>query len=144
MNVIFDIDNTIADCKHRLHYIEQKPKDWNKFFKACVDDEVIYPMYRLYQHLEPSNVMILVTGRRESERGVTEDWLNKHGFKYDSLYMRKSNDFRPDYVMKSEVLDYLLTRYNTIHLAIDDSDEVIKMYRQRSIYTLDANQGDKA
>jgi phosphoglycolate phosphatase-like HAD superfamily hydrolase len=143
MNIIFDIDNTIADCKHRLHYIEQKPKDWNKFFKACENDNVIYPMYRLYQHLEPSNIMILVTGRRENEREITEDWLAENGFEYTSLYMRKSNDFRPDYVVKSEILDHLLNTLKTIHLAVDDSPEVIKMYRSRGIYTLDANQGDK-
>lgn len=64
---IFDLDGTLADCKHRLHYVKRPSSvcprcegipflvctkcnnsgrvydrsfgaDWDAFFKACVDD----------------------------------------------------------------------------------------------------------
>ena len=34
--VIFDIDGTLADSKHRLKYIEQQPKQWDRFFSEAI------------------------------------------------------------------------------------------------------------
>ena len=39
MFIIVDIDGTIADCSHRLHYIKGEKKDWNSFFKAAGKDK---------------------------------------------------------------------------------------------------------
>ena len=55
MNYIFDIDNTLADCSHRLKYLRLPTNDelesneptiivhpdWESFHAACVDDEPI-------------------------------------------------------------------------------------------------------
>jgi len=35
MIYIFDIDGTLADVSHRLHYITGETKDWDAFFAAC-------------------------------------------------------------------------------------------------------------
>ena len=35
------------------------------------------------------NTITFFTARNEKHRDVTEDWLNKHGFKYNSLLMNK-------------------------------------------------------
>jgi FMN phosphatase YigB (HAD superfamily) len=32
MIYIFDIDGTLADISHRLHFIQQEPKDWRGFY----------------------------------------------------------------------------------------------------------------
>ena len=36
---IVDIDGVVADVRHRVHYVEQRPKDWKRFFAAAVRDE---------------------------------------------------------------------------------------------------------
>ena len=41
MAYIFDIDGTLADCSHRLHYISGEHKDWDAFYKECVNDKPI-------------------------------------------------------------------------------------------------------
>jgi hypothetical protein len=32
MDILVDIDGTLADCTHRLHHIQKQPKDWDAFF----------------------------------------------------------------------------------------------------------------
>ena len=39
--VIFDIDGTLADSQHRLQYLEQQPKQWDKFFSESIKDKYI-------------------------------------------------------------------------------------------------------
>lgn len=54
MDIIFDIDGTLADCSHRLHWIQSKPKNWNAFFAGMAAPEedlvvvvnhLIHPLY---------------------------------------------------------------------------------------------------
>src|ERR1700722_7920995 len=33
--VIVDMDGTLSDATHRLRFIKEKPKDWEKFFDLC-------------------------------------------------------------------------------------------------------------
>ena len=34
---VVDIDGVVADVRHRLHYIEGKPRQWDRFFSAATD-----------------------------------------------------------------------------------------------------------
>ena len=51
MDVICDIDGTVADCSHRLHWIQSKPKNWKAFvflsiFNICPDvDKWVVEIY---------------------------------------------------------------------------------------------------
>lgn len=51
MIYIFDIDGTLADLSHRLHFIQKKPADWDGFFAACSDDAPIPEVIELIQRL---------------------------------------------------------------------------------------------
>ena len=46
---IFDIDGTLANCDHRLHYIKNKPKNWEAFYNECMDDLVIWPVAEMLE-----------------------------------------------------------------------------------------------
>ena len=35
---MFDIDGVVADVRHRLHFLQRRPKDWPGFFAAAADD----------------------------------------------------------------------------------------------------------
>ncbi len=35
---VFDVDGVLADVRHRLRHVERRPKDWDAFFSAAVDD----------------------------------------------------------------------------------------------------------
>ena len=35
---VIDIDGVLADVRHRLHLVHDRPKDWVAFFAAAPDD----------------------------------------------------------------------------------------------------------
>ena len=37
---VFDVDGVLADVRHRLHFVERRPKDWPGFFGAMADDAI--------------------------------------------------------------------------------------------------------
>lgn len=41
--IVFDIDGVLADCSHRLHYIQKPIKDYDKFYsdKEILKDKVL-------------------------------------------------------------------------------------------------------
>lgn len=47
MNIVFDLDGTLADDSHRKHYLDRDPKDWNGFYDACDGDNPAYAMMDL-------------------------------------------------------------------------------------------------
>lgn len=148
---IVDIDGTVANIEHRLHFIEKSPKDWDAFFKACVHDKPIVAMCRLLCHLNggiPINVrFIYVTGRPERSREDTFNWLiNNHeawALPYpDKIYMRKDGDYREDYLVKKEILQFIRDDVFEPILAFDDRTQVVKMWREEGIQCLQVADGN--
>lgn len=138
MIYIFDIDGTIADLTHRLHHIQKTPKDWSGFFQDCADDEPIPEVVEVAAALNSRlNTIILITGRSDEIRDKTEKWLVEKGVHYGWLLMRKAGDHREDNVVKSELLDELLSKTgmkeSNIAGVFEDRQQVVKMYRDRGL-----------
>lgn len=108
--VIWDLDGTLADGRHRLHLLPKKDYDktesWTEFNLASVDDTPFQ------NNIDLCNLMafrdyykvIILTGRSDVARSVTEDWLDIYGVNYTELVMRKQSDNRKDTVIKEEYL----------------------------------------
>lgn len=140
---IFDIDGTIADCSHRLHYIHPRPaKDWRAFFAACADDKPIQHIITLIWRLADDDRVLLVSGRSDECREATTTWLEKHWVPYDRLYMRKAGDHRDDDILKSEMLDQILADGYRPIMAFDDRDRVVAMWRKRGIPCAQVAEGN--
>ena len=39
--IVFDMDGVLSDASTRQHYLDRPFRDWEAFFQACGDDEVI-------------------------------------------------------------------------------------------------------
>jgi len=83
MKIVFDIDGTLSNLDHRLHFIQPErvgeKKDWDGFFAACERDTPIPQTVELCQDLMlAGHTVEFWTGRREAERDTTVEWLNKH------------------------------------------------------------------
>ena len=111
---IFDIDGTLANCDHRLHYVKNKPKNWDAFYSECMSDHVIWPVAEMLELFRKNHLIYIVTGRPERNRDLTELWLNNNKIYFDKLIMRGDRDFRksPDY--KSSVCDTIEAEGNKI------------------------------
>ena len=146
---IFDLDGTLANCEHRLHYIEgkSKKKDYDAFYNACGDDRPILANINIMNTLILSGECVWVwTGRRDSVRDITCDWLSKNTFfraNDHNLRMRGSKDRRDDDEVKKEWL-LSLSEFDRarINCAFEDRDRVVKMWRENNVTCLQVSYGD--
>jgi len=139
--VIVDIDGTLADVQHRLHFIQGPgKKNWNQFFKNAHKDEPVEIVRRWVNNLAPEYTAVLITGRPEDFRNDTEAWLKQHGIRYKKLYMRRSGDHRPDAVVKQELLDRV--GRERVAFVIDDRPPVCDMYRKCGLRVFQVSSGE--
>jgi phosphoglycolate phosphatase-like HAD superfamily hydrolase len=138
--VVVDIDGTLADIGHRRHHIEGRRKKWGRFFKDMDRDLPIPEVAAKVRALSQDHTIILVTGRPDDYREVTELWLKQHKIPYQELYMRRAGDFRPDDIVKQEILDRHLKK-EEIKLVIEDRPRVIRMWRRNGLEVEDVGDG---
>tara|TARA_Y100000289_G_C3894353_1_gene135646 strand:+ start:129 stop:608 length:480 start_codon:yes stop_codon:yes gene_type:complete len=136
---VFDIDGTLARNDHRAHFLAGDIKNWHEFHSHCIYDSVIEEVNRVLTALSWNYTIVLLTGRNEKYRQLTELWLKNNGIEPDCLLMRKDDDFRPDYEMKSEVFDDIEDRFEVLG-AFDDNKDVLRMLNFRNIFTFDCSQ----
>lgn len=148
--IVFDIDGVLADCSHRLKYIQGKDKDYDKFYsdEEIMKDKIIeagrkivdmlynlYTMEDFYRPTEFYGKIILLTGRSEICEETTRIWVSKNIFKDLSLYsiiMRPKNDWRPAHEVKESLIEKHIG-FENILFAFDDDDQVNEMYKKHGV-----------
>ena len=142
--VIFDIDGTLANIEHRRAHLRKNPPDWKVFNAEMGKDIPNADVVSLYRSLWNTNnyELILVTGRNERTRKLTEQWLTWNEIPFLRLLMRADQDFRADHVIKEELLDLLLAEGKEIAFTVDDRQQVVDMWRRRGITCLQCDVGD--
>jgi hypothetical protein len=120
---VFDIDGVVADVRHRLHFIESRPKDWDGFFAAAGKDAPLLEGVELAREATESYDLVWLTGRPERLRAVTGRWLAALDLPTTQLVMRRNRDFRPARLAKLEELRRLAAG-RTVAMVVDDDPEV--------------------
>lgn len=140
---IVDIDGTIANTEHRIHYITNGHKDWDKWHANAHKDEPISEVVELLHMANENNILILLcTARDEKCRNDTINWLAEHSIPYHRLYMRKKGDRRDDDIAKFEMLESILEEGYEPVLVLEDRDRVVKMWRSAGLRCLQVSYGD--
>ena len=139
--VIFDMDGTLADCDHRLHFVQGAgKKDWEKFFAGSADDLPNEPIVRLAQQLAVTNSLLIASGRPEKLRKVTESWLKKYELPYKRIYLRKNDDRRSDGLVKADMLELMRVHGYEPWLAVDDRQTAVDAWRGLGLTCLQCNE----
>jgi len=140
MFVVFDLDGTMADIKHRLFTIETKKQDWDSFRALCHQDEpirqiiqVCQAMYKAYHYVE------IWSGRAEKTRDLTEAWLEAHNVPYHALRLRPGDDDRRDVDVKE---GWLRAEPCSIDLVFDDRKRLVEMWRRNGVRCCQVAEGD--
>lgn len=153
MDVICDLDGTVADLTHRRVFIDSKPKNYNAFFAGVRHDVPIKPVIDLVTRIHRGGARIIFcSGRPERTREDSIAWLFDAfpcmmsvftpGRFLSPLYMRADNDYRPDDIIKGELLDRMIAHGYNPTIAIDDRLRVCKMWERRGILVLAINCGN--
>jgi len=132
--VIFDLDGVLADVRHRLHYLCQEPKHWERFFAASVKDPVFPSTKKLYMQLNYKWDIFIFTARPNRYRMITEYWLRQHGFYCEALFMcpDELEGTSPHLVKKQMLKDIRARKYEPI-MVFEDSSINIAMFRAEGI-----------
>ena len=134
--VIFDLDGTLCDVNHRLHYVLGEPPDWSAFHAACSKDALrthIFKMVVAFQSLGYN--IYFCTGRPELFRPATITWLSERTKLCDyKLMMRADGDFRKDYDVKFDMLRHIReVDMCTPILVVDDKLSVVRMFMAQRV-----------
>ena len=121
---VVDLDGVLADVRHRLHFLDTKPKNWDAFFAGMPDDPVLPEGRAVVERLATDHEVIYLTGRPESSRTLTEAWLERNQLPRAKLIMRGSGDRRPARVAKPALLRRYASRGRTIAVVVDDDPKV--------------------
>ena len=145
---IFDIDGTLCDSEKRAtQFLSGDVKDWDSFYDHCDTDEEIRPVCEVLAALANQGFDILfVTGRPESCRAKTLEWLEEHFGKNiadsSKLFMRSpEHGYRADYVSKARNYDtHILGKWKVLG-AFEDRDQCVRMWRDLGIQCFQVADG---
>ena len=132
--VIADLDGTLVDVSSILHHVTGKERDFAAFHAASRDcpprPEVVDAVRDAH---EQGRAVLVVTSREFVWRDLTLDWLQEHDVPYDQLVMRIVGDYRPDHVVKAEMLDQLEKDGYRVLEAWEDASDIADLWRSRDI-----------
>lgn len=143
--IIVDLDGTLAIHNGR------DPYDAERCDTDLVDDAVSAIVWGLSEAYRVSGgtplKVFFLSGREgtESVKKKTSDWLHRAFFLEDmdyELVMREEGDERPDFITKYDLFnEHIRDKYNTV-FALDDRDQVVRLWREMDIRTLQVGYGN--
>lgn len=142
--IIIDLDGTLCDVRHRLHYVKETPPNWPAFFDACSGDTPNSAVVALYDMAVSNYIAVIyVSGRPETHRAPTETWLARHRLnRHAALLMRPAGDYRPDAEIKRELYEaHIASKYGVL-FTVDDRNAVVQMWRSLGLTCFQIADGD--
>lgn len=155
-------DMPIIDPEWRNIKSKQKWKpDYQSFYEACDKDTPITPVIDFWNEqisLGSMHANMIWSGRCESVREKTEQWLENHLHRFEShqLMMRPIGNTEPDEVLKERWLNELCSHVSLnldtekttrdchdIDFVFDDRPKVIRMWRKRGIFVFNCAQHEE-
>jgi hypothetical protein len=132
-SAIFDLDGVLADAKGRQHYLDGGVRDWDGFFLAAGDDQLLDDTSQLLRLLGASLQVVLLTARPLFIRPATVDWLHRHDIPYDLLVMRPDFDRSPSSRFKRHALRGLRSSGFTPVIGFEDDVRNVEMLREEGV-----------
>lgn len=117
---IFDIDGTLALRGDR------GPFDWDKV-SGDTPNKAVIDLCKLLKNV--GFKIIVVSGRDDSCLATTSIWLQDNGISPSALFMRRTGDYRKDYVIKMEIYKQLIEPKYNVLAVFDDRSQVVEMWR---------------
>ena len=134
--VVFDLDNTLADHRHREYLIPRPDmmgyaSNWDRFSLACEKDTPIMANIALLVALSRHYRIFILTSRGEVAYAETAAWLSRFQIPYDRLIMRGEKEHRPPAEVKRDWIRNIGTE--NILCAFDDNPDVCAAIRSMGV-----------
>lgn len=164
MQIVCDIDGTLADASHRLHLLPARAaedldrpteEDWAAFMdpELVAKDGHIAEVWRtvrgLLNEVGCMHPLLIFTGRRESLRDVTVAWLRAKADLFgirphidrSMLLMRDHGDRRASWQVKRDHVEAVRILGHRPTIAFEDRAKDAAMYREAGLVCFQVAEG---
>jgi len=131
--VVFDMDGVLSDAAGRQHYIDVPFPDWERFFEACGEDDLIAEVARLLDVISSDHTVVLLTARPMRVRPQTLAWLERYGLRWDLLMMREYGDYMAARSFKRRSAQELREHGFDLRLAFEDDPRNVAMFHAEGV-----------
>jgi beta-phosphoglucomutase-like phosphatase (HAD superfamily) len=147
--VIFDVDGTLCDVRAVRHWVQgpdgrkRSNANFDAFHEAsaaCPPFESVRELVRISSALGLQ--IVVVTGREAKWDCLTARWLLENCIPYAVLCTRGHRDYRPDHIVKAEILLDLRREYDVV-LAVDDRPDIVRVWLADGIPTIQVGPDGK-
>ncbi len=145
--IIVDLDNTLFDSRVLNQYLPEDKNSregWDEFHKQYWRCKPISYMCQFLYGAKYNYKIIFVTSREETKetRKVTELELKKCNIKDFILLMRPYENYDSSDVVKQMLYEQHIKNKFNVLVAMDDDENVLKMWRKNGINTLKCEFGE--
>lgn len=131
--VVFDMDGVLSDAAGRQHYLDHPYRDWESFFEACGEDDLIDEVARLLEVLDDDLRIVLLTARPIRVQAQTLGWLDRYGLRWDLLIMRDIGDYQASRAFKRRTVGELRHAGFELRLAFEDDRRNVDMFHAEGV-----------
>ncbi len=145
--VIFDLDGTLSDHRHRLSLapyslqgehilLKDHEEAWRPYHEACREDPVHKITRKILWTVRGFYKILYATGRPEIYRDITEQWLADYNLSgHDFMLMRSVGDITSQADLKIRMAKEFKSKGYEIVMAFEDQPVVAKAYNSIGIPT---------
>jgi predicted kinase len=133
---LVDVDGTLALMSTAKG--GRSPFEWHRVGEDAPNPAVV----DLVRALASAAAIVVMSGRDESCRDLTEKWLTANGVPYQALFMRLAGDVRKDAIVKRELFEAQVAPRWAVRGVIDDRRQVVEMWRGIGLMCAQVAPGD--
>lgn len=144
--IMVDLDGTLANLNHRLHYVRREgKKDWGSFFRECGKDELYECVAGVVKLEHQNNTHIVYCSGRDEEqcRETTVEWLKQHQLFFGNpVVMRPKLNYKSDNITKVMLYKYEIEPYYNVKYILDDRNQVVEAWRKLGLVCFQVRPGE--
>lgn len=139
--IVIDMDGTLVDCRIIQPFLRTKPRNWNAFFAGLPYCPPVFETLDFVLGLrELGRQWVVGTARPEDRIDITLANLQNFGLTGDNaplkIYHRPANDYRPDDIIKVEMVERMHKDGIKPVLWLDDKESVCNALREKCKLTV--------
>lgn len=146
--IIVDLDGTIFDTRHRLHYITGRDdQNWAAFEAAAENDIPVEHVVELLRNYAANGTRVLIVTARHDKRMrlATMNQLQRHQIPCHRLFMRPDKiEMDQDAFLKQKIYTAEIKPMYDVKFAIEDRPEVVQMWQRNGVPCFAVDQAEWA
>jgi hypothetical protein len=125
--VAFDLDGVLAHSVPKIYDLNNEHCFEELYRVAPPNHYAIKYVKELVAIKQQLIIPILITGRSEIYRDVTEDWIQKQGIPVKEVYMNFTRDYKKYYISKLHNI-----RKANANILYDDDEKVVNLVNEHT------------